>query len=145
MKTRLHSKYPKLAERILSSPEIVPRVVAAAASVSFQSSDLQEPLGAVTMATLDSGEPLDVAVRTRLQEMQEESDNSYLDAQDALGPTETLSTGALREFRRARALAALLAAVGCRDGAQATEVVYEALASSEDEKAAFETIAVTTV
>jgi hypothetical protein len=140
MKTRLHSKYPTLAERILSCSE-VPRIVAAAARVAVQSSGLQERIAAVTVAAVDSGSPLDPEIRKRLQELQEESDNNYLDAQDALGPTETLSADALREFRRARALAALLAAVDVRDGTQAAEVVYEALASSEDEKAAFETIA----
>jgi len=140
-KTRLHSKYPALAERILSSPEVVRRVVTAAARVAVHGSGLPDPLAAVTMSAIDSGAPLDPKVRQRLQELQEESDNSYLDAQDALGPTETLSRDALREFRRARALAALLAAVDRQEGAQATEVVYEALASSEDEKAAFETIA----
>lgn len=125
----------------MSSPEVVSRVVPAVARLAVQSSGLQESLAAVVLTAVDGGAPLDRQVRDLLQQLHAESDHKYLEAQDALGPREAPSADMLREFRRARALAALLAAVDCRDGHQATEVVYEALASSEDEAAASESIA----
>ena len=133
MNTRLHSKYPALAERILASPKAVPRIVSAAARVAVQSAELHATLSDAAIAAVDNGTPLDASIRRGLQELQEQSDNSYLDAQDALGAGEPLPASALAAFRRARALAALLGALEARSGLQLTEVVYEALASSEDE------------
>jgi hypothetical protein len=142
MITRLHSKHPALADRILSSsPGDRVRIVRTAARVAAVNSGLPAPVADAAITAVDSGTPLDASVKDQMQALQEELDNIYLDALDALGPTDAPSAEALRAFRRARALAALIYAVNAGDALQATEVVYEALASSEDEKADLATIA----
>jgi hypothetical protein len=117
--------------------------VSAAVRLAVRSAGLQTTLSDAAIAAVDNGTPLDASVQKALQERQEQSDNSYLDAQDALGAAETLPSSALAAFRRARALAALLGALEAQSGLQVTEVVYEALASSEDEAEALKTIEAT--
>jgi|HubBroStandDraft_1064217.scaffolds.fasta_scaffold15179_3 hypothetical protein len=141
MRTRLHSTYPEVAEQILASRKGVPRIVTAPARVAVRNAGLEPSLADPAIAAIERGVPLDTSFRKRLQDLQEESDNSYLDAQNALGPTEALSPSALAAFRRARAIAALLGALDSPSSVHAAEVVYEALASSDDEAKALETIA----
>jgi hypothetical protein len=140
MRTRLHSKYPVVAEQILASRRTVRNIVTAAARVAVRNAGLDPSLAGPAIAAIERGVPLDPGFRKRLQDLKRESDNTYLDAQDALGPTEALSPTALAAFRRARAIAALLGALDSTSSTQAAEVVYEALASSDDEEKALVTI-----
>jgi hypothetical protein len=73
--------------------------------------------------------------------LHEHWDNSYLDMQDTLEAHQSLPREAVESFRRARALAAVLGATDPVADAEATEIVYEAIASSTNEKEAAETIA----
>jgi hypothetical protein len=68
-------KHPELAEKLLSSPESVSRVLAAVARVALPSAELEPAVAAAVMATIESGAPLDPDVRRRMQKLQKKSDN----------------------------------------------------------------------
>jgi len=137
MITRLHSKAPALADRILASRRGVSRLVHEAARIALENAEPSPAIRAATLSLVERRAPLDVDLRAQLRALQEEAENAYLDSMEATDSHETTDAAALTAFRRARALAALLLAVSAEDDPQqAAEVVYESLAScasSEDE------------
>ena len=141
MSSRLHSKYPELARLILALPQVKLRlVVATAAKLALQNAGLEGDLMREVLAAVDGREVLQPDIKKKLTELQWQLDDSYLDAQDSAGGQQALPADALQSFYRARALAAVLAAVVEVDATEATEVVYEAIASSSNEDQAAETI-----
>jgi hypothetical protein len=141
MATRLHSKYPELARLILALPPAKLRlVVATAAKLAVQNAGLESDLLREVLAAVDGREVLQPDVKKKLIELQQQLDDSYLDAQDSAEGQQALPAEALQSFYRARALAAVLAAVVEVDATEATEIVYEAIASSSNEDQVAETI-----
>jgi hypothetical protein len=134
MITRLHSKYPELAQQILSAPGDKRRLaVRTAGNCALRNAGLEGDLLEASLAALDRREPLQPEMRTRLEELQRECDDRYLDVLDSLDARQTLPAEALEAFHRARALAAVLGALEDADGPRATDIVYEAIASSPNE------------
>lgn len=141
MLSRLHSKYPELAQMILASPPAKVRlVVTTAAKLALQNSGIEDDLLRDAQEAVDGREPLQPDVKEQLIELQRRLDDSYLDAQDSPEGQGELPTAALLSFRRARALAAVLGAIVEVDAMGATDVAYEAIASSSNEAEAVETI-----
>ena len=141
MLTRLHSKYSGLAQMILALPPVKVRlVVATAAKLALQNAELESDLLQEVLAAVDGRASLQPDVKDRLIALQWQMDDSYLDAQDSPEGQRGLPTEALRSFCRARALAAVLGALGEVDVTGATEVVYEAIVSSSNEDEVAEAI-----
>lgn len=135
--TRLHSRYPALADKILrASTEGLQRVVGTAVRLAIQKWDAESALAKAILAAVDGREQLQASARERLRESQQRWDKRYLEMQEELESNKQLPAEGLRAFHRARALAAVLYAIDPLDATRATEVVYEALASSTDERAA---------
>ena len=141
MLSRLHSKYPELAQMILASPPAKIRlVVTTAAKLALRNTGLEGDLLREALAAVDGRETLPPDINKRLTELQWQLDDSYLDAQDSPEGQEGLPAKALQWFYRARALAAVLAAVVEVDAIAATDVVYEAIASCSNEAEVVESI-----
>lgn len=131
--SRLHSKHPLLADRILSSSEAAKRAVSAAVCLALEHAALDAALGHAILVAVDGGPELDAELVTKIRALQEARDDSYLDASSKSIATDAPNSDALRAFPQSRALAALVLAVEGQSASQAAEVVYEALASCEDE------------
>ncbi len=139
--TRLHYKYPELAQMILaSSPAKVRLIVTTAAKLALPNAGLEGELLRDALAAVDGREALQSGVTERLTQLQRQLDDTYLDAQDSPEGQDELPAEALRSFYRARALAAVLAAVAEVDVTGAVDVVYEAISSSLNEDEIAETI-----
>ena len=134
MMTRLHSKYPELAQMILASPPARVRIIVAiAAKYALRIAGLESDILRDVLAAVEGREALQPDIKEQLTELQRRMDDSYLDAQDSPEGQGELPAEALQSFRRARALAAVLAAIVEVDARAATDAVYEAIASSSDE------------
>jgi hypothetical protein len=135
MITRLHSKYPELAEAILAaSHDRIQQTVKSAGQLAVENARLEGSLLDAAVAAIERREHLRPELRTRLEEMQRRLDDRYLDVLGSLGVDQKLPADALDAFHRARALSAVLGSLEDDvDGAAATDVVYEAIASSSDE------------
>jgi hypothetical protein len=134
MLTRLHSKYPDLAQTILALPPAkVQLVVRTAAKLALQNAGLEGDLLRGALAAVEGRQVLEPDIKEKLTDLQQQLDNSYLDAQDSSKGQQELPAEALQSFYRARALAAVLAAIMEVDAMKATDVVYEAIASSSNE------------
>lgn len=135
--TRLHWNYPIIAQTILDlPPDRVKLVVQAAVRLALQNAELNNDVTDSILAAVDGHATVGEPVRGRLEQMQEEYDNHYLDMQDQdmRDARQPIPEEGLRSFYRARALASLLRALdGPDDPATAADVVYEAIASSPDE------------
>ncbi len=115
-------------------------VVETAAKLALQNAGLEGSLLRDALAAVDGGEVARLGVRNALAALQQQLDDSYLDAQDSSEGQQDLPAEALQAFFRARALAAVLGAMVEVDAAGATDVVYEAIASSQNEDEVAETI-----
>jgi hypothetical protein len=133
MITRLHSKYPDLAQQILAAPRDNLRLVAAtAARFAIRTVSLEGSLLEAALAAIDRREQPRSGLQAQLEELQRRWDDQYLDVQDSLGPHQELPAEALEAFHRARALAAVLGAFKDTDGPATTDVVYETITSSSN-------------
>lgn len=136
MRTRLHSKYPALADQILaSSPVKVRQVIVRAGQIALENAGLEAAFADDIRTTLEQGRDLLDDTRRELEERQRVCDDRYLEAQEAVEggamPEEAMSW-----FRKARAVAALLRIGAAVDPGVATEIVYEALFSAANVDAA---------
>lgn len=111
-------------------------MVGTAVRIAIQKWDAESALAKAVLAAVYGREQLQASARERLRESQERWDSRYLKMQEELEANKKLPAEGLRAFHRARALAAVLYAIDPLDAIRATEVVYEALASSTDERAA---------
>jgi hypothetical protein len=135
MLTRLHSNYPDLARAILqASPEKRKRIVERACMLAVNGLNLEGALREGVVASIRGGE-LPTDVLALLERLQQEADDHYLGVLDSLETGEPLPMEAEASFRRARALAAILAGTGEVDAEAATDVVYEVFASGADHEA----------
>lgn len=115
-------------------------IVTTAAKLALPNAGLEGELLRDALAAVDGREALQSGIKERLTELQRQLDDSYLDAQDSPEGQDELPAEALRSFYRARALAAVLAAVAEVDATGAVDVVYEAISSSLNEDEIAETI-----
>jgi hypothetical protein len=142
MQTRLHSKYPALADAILAAPAERRRLMVRAAGTSAaEKAGLDAVMRGEVIAAINGAKAIDDATRACLETLQWESDQYYLKVSDSLAARESLPAEAMTSFMRARAVAAILLAVADRDDAgTATDVVYETLACGSDRDALLSTI-----
>ena len=126
---------------ILASPPAKVRlVVRTAAKLALRNTGLEGDLLREALTAVDGRGTLPPDINKRLTELQWQLDDSYLDAQDSPEGQEELAAKALQSFYRARALAAVLAAIVEVDAIAATDVVYEAIASFSNEAEVVEAI-----
>jgi hypothetical protein len=133
MLTRLHSSYPDLADAVLqASPEKRKRIVEGACMLAVNGLDLERVLREGIVASIRGTRELPGDTRALLERLQVEADDHYLRMLDSLKSEEALPVEGQASFRRARALAAILAGTGEVDAVTATDVLYEVLASGAD-------------
>jgi hypothetical protein len=109
-------------------------VVQVAGILAARRVHLDHALRDAVVAAISDSKPLGPETRAVLESCQQKADDQYLDVLDSLGANEPLPSEAMESFVRARALAAVLAALSEPNPADATEVVYEVLASGRDDE-----------
>ena len=134
MRTRLQTDHPDLGDAVLRASPIVARVVAGlSAKLVMDMTGLDRAFIEAALTALSGRGALPMEMMEKLQDLQEEADTSYLGVLEALDADQALPPDADAQFRRARALTALLFALETSDGLEASEAIYEALAASHDE------------
>jgi hypothetical protein len=134
---RLHSKSPELAERIRDcAPATIDRLVVLAVSLALEAAALPSDLTARALAAAEKPGAWTPELRSELVQIQASCDDEYLDLNDRRGAREPLPPQGLLNFRRARALAAVILAAEGREPLDVADVLYECLAAATDEDAA---------
>ncbi len=87
----------------------------------------------LTLAAMRGERALDAVSMKRLTSLQGAADEAYLNGHTTQSPNDASTQKAMADFYRARALAAVLYVIRDVDGTNASEAVYEALASYDDE------------
>ncbi len=122
----------QIAEMTSQSKEVALRNASYyASSVAISNTDLENPLIREALYKLEKSE-VDLELKMKIESLAEEQDVLYLNLQDSFGSQSNNEREIIQGFHRARAAAAIAAALHSNAKIAAQEAIYEAYHIVED-------------